>query len=405
MANAEKMDETALLFKAVKSRNIDNVCSALSQEVNINKKDPLSSDRTPLHQAIFFRCNEQILSLLIEVGADVNAKDNLEYTPLHIAAIGKNELVDKNLMLLISAGADVDMKNINGDTALQVGIIYQRSNDWYKFTNAARILIDYGANVNTMNKFGNTPLHQAAANGQEETAKLLLDYEAKIDLRNKAKDTPLHVACKKNNSKLVKLLLCGNADVEAKDAQGETPLIIAVNNGNSEIIALLLDGGADVNVTEKMDAYTPLHLAVVEKNKKVVSLLLEAGADANAVCLNGETPLHLAVDTDDIMLMQMLINARADINCENNVGETPLYFATEKNNQEVINFLLSQGADEEYVNQLILMHHGMFIGRNESRPRPNPYYKMIWKSGKWIPIRNDLKCNRHKKKKIKRNNY
>lgn len=235
------------LLKAIRSKNVDNVRNALSEEVNVNEKDPSFSDRSPLHQAIYFRCDQIILSLLIDAGANVNAIDKLEYTPLHLAAMAKNDQVENYITLLIKFYANVNVKDVNGDTPLQVGIKHQRPNDWYKFTNAARILIDHGADVNTWSNIGTTPLHRAADKGYKEIINLLLERGAKVNKRDNYGDTPLHLAVAngKIEKEIIKLLLDAGANVELKNGDDETPLEVAAMNGNKQMLESLLGVGVD----------------------------------------------------------------------------------------------------------------------------------------------------------------
>ena len=105
--------------------------------------------RTPLHYAINFD-NYENVKLLLDNGADVNAKDNEGKTPLYWAVeMGKYEIVK----LLLEHGADVDIKDNDGHTPLHFAI------DNYK-CEIANFLLDYVADVNARN----TPLQRAIKN-------------------------------------------------------------------------------------------------------------------------------------------------------------------------------------------------------------------------------------------------
>lgn len=63
------------------------------------------------------REDENICKLLVQKGADVEARDNDDWTPLHFAACGSNIEIAK---LLRSKGARVSVKNKNGQTSLDL---------------------------------------------------------------------------------------------------------------------------------------------------------------------------------------------------------------------------------------------------------------------------------------------
>jgi hypothetical protein len=115
-------------------------------------------------------------------------------TALHIAAAAyQTEMV----RMLLSAGADVHAKNRLGDEALHAAAVGQPgSGMWNPKAQAATIicLIEAGANPNTMNKTGVSPLHRAIRSRCATAVQTLLEYGADPELRNKSGSTPMLLA-------------------------------------------------------------------------------------------------------------------------------------------------------------------------------------------------------------------
>lgn len=127
---------------------------------SINARNKLG--KTPLHQSLTGG-NDEIITLLIERGAEVNAQDNTGLTPLHIAA-------------------------------------------WWSVTARAKILIDHRADVRVTDKFGDTPLHTAAMQGRGLMAKFLLEQGADIHAKNKDGNEPLDLAKHENQEETIRVL-------------------------------------------------------------------------------------------------------------------------------------------------------------------------------------------------------
>jgi len=119
----------------------------------------------PLHDAAF-EGDADTVRMLIEAGADVNAKDAHGATPLHLA-------VANTARVLIEAGADVNAEDPYGQTPLH-GAAFEGDAD------TAQVLIEAGADVNALTSIGDgdTPLNYAELNGHADIAKLLRDEGA-----------------------------------------------------------------------------------------------------------------------------------------------------------------------------------------------------------------------------------
>ena len=112
----------------------------------------------------------------IEAGADVNAKDDIYgITALMWAAMnGRSEVVK----ILLDAGADVNAKTEGGTTALMLAAFLDN-------TEVAKILLNAGANVNARTKDGRTALIEAASEGRVKIVKTLLDAGADVNAKDK----------------------------------------------------------------------------------------------------------------------------------------------------------------------------------------------------------------------------
>ena len=84
----------------------------------------------------------------------------------------------------------------------------------------------------------------AARNGHEAVVKLLLEKGAELETKNTDGRTPLSYAARNGHEAVVELLLEKGAELETKDKDGETPLSYAARNGHEAVVKLLLEKGA-----------------------------------------------------------------------------------------------------------------------------------------------------------------
>ena len=165
---------------------------------------------TALHLAASTKSPE-IIRLLLNHGADINAKTHYGNTPLHLAAAHNPD--PKVTILLLEQGADPN--------AFSIGIIGQLAAK-KEFTNTPPLyMFDPGGLI----EGGGTPLHFAAAyNANPKITELLLEQGVEIDEKTLLGDTPLHGAAAQNsNPDVTTLLLSWGADPGAKNSRDQTP--------------------------------------------------------------------------------------------------------------------------------------------------------------------------------------
>jgi ankyrin repeat protein len=229
--------------------------------------------------------NLELARLLIEKGADVNAKATVGggATALCYAALGNNLDVVRELL---KHGAAVNAPANSGMRPLYYAAITHG-------IALAELLISRGADLEAYGSadvYGRqyTPLMGAALEGDSEMVELLLAKGAKIENTGSAGDTALMSVAKTEHAEIVKLLLAKGANVNATGPKGHTALIYAAYNGQLEAIRLLLAAGAnplararDSDIAGGQD-YDAITMARQQHHPEAQGLIAEALAKAAA---------------------------------------------------------------------------------------------------------------------------
>lgn len=169
---------------------------------------------------------------LAKEGVDIDFDGIQQITPLMwTVAYGKKN-VKKTVKLLLELGADVNARDGIGRTALHMACASDKpwSRPWSK--GIVKALIRGGADVNAVDGNGDTPLF-FAMRGEKDWAwkigEILVEAGGKVNLQDKAGDTPLHVAARNayDAKRMMKMLVKAGANPEIKNNKGETARALA----------------------------------------------------------------------------------------------------------------------------------------------------------------------------------
>lgn len=177
-----------------------------------------------LHQAASTSDVPKIKNLL-SLGADVNARDSHNWTPLHHAA---NESVDDShldaIQTLLNNQADVNARDESGGTALHW--VAEKTG----VGKTVRLLLDHGADVNAMDDQGESPVFFAVTGGSLEVVQMLIQNGSDVNVVNeKSGSSLMHAACcNPVDAKIVRCLLKSGLKADVLDFEGRTPLMDAL---------------------------------------------------------------------------------------------------------------------------------------------------------------------------------
>jgi ankyrin repeat protein len=272
---------------------------------------------------------------------------------------------------------------------------------------------------------GMTPLLYAARDGHAEAAKVLLDAGADVDGTEANQITPLLMAISNNRMNVASLLIDRGAVLDRQDWYGRSPLWSAVNVRNLyvhnetfehnvdrkavlEVIRTLLARGAYANPRTKesppvrghllaitgtlewvdFTGQTPFLTAALAGDVTVMRLLLEHGADPHIATFGGTTPLLAAAGVNWVVsqtytespaallaAVELCVELGMDVNAANTMGITAIMGAANRGSDDIINYLFSQGArldvaDTEGRTPLDWAR-GVFLATHPAEPKPS----------------------------------
>ncbi|XP_061163055.1 E3 ubiquitin-protein ligase MIB2-like isoform X1 [Saccostrea echinata] len=272
------------MFNACAKGNI----SAVHQMIQ-RRKDLVNSwfkSLTPLMVA-GHEGHVDIMKLLLQNGANINASNDDGMTPLLVSIIGKEE---DTSICLIRNKADVNVCNKHGRCAAHLAV----EKELYSVLKA---VLEAGASPNKQDVEGDTPLHDAIGKRSDRAVAILLSHpQINLKILNKKGHIPLMWAAFKDHDFAVERLVAKDPSlVNARKNDGYTALhIAAINDHSDSANVLILKGKAQVNA-KNSQGLTPLHLAAHEGYDGMAKVLIMNGADVNIKDGDGDTPLHLAL--------------------------------------------------------------------------------------------------------------
>jgi len=283
-----------------------------------------------------------------------------------VSAAGRGASVQR-IRQELDGGADINTADRRGWTPLHAAIHHGNQGNVIPF------LLEMGADVNRPAKDGWTPLHMAAAgfhNDRYAIFRRIMETGPDVNARTRDGWTPLHAAAtgahvawrqrEEDGLNRVRDLVAAGADLEAKDVNGRTPLHWAAMQGyqvnwtvRDGMVRVLLEVGADVTARDGLGR-TPLHYAAEQGYSPIVAALLEAGAAPDAVDDAGATPADLAEPRALTEILRLLRSGRggaapeAAVRIGGRLGPE-LMRAARSGDIDRVKALLEQGADVTYM--------------------------------------------------------
>ncbi|KAL5009533.1 hypothetical protein ScPMuIL_011838 [Solemya velum] len=330
--------------------------------MGVPSADPRKSDTPEVMNLTLHQCarNGDIVSteiLLKNMGhalrKKINYKDEDLLTPLHYAARNNHLGV---VQLLMEHGANPNSLDEEGLTPLHFAARYKRERQKQKLESASADEAESQTGLNGLPTSDTTEDLQM----QDEVVVYLISHGCKINMPDIYGQTPLHYAAMRGNEIAAKTLLGnGSINIEIEDKQRMTALHMAASHNQVVIAQMLIEAGANLRCCTDEDS-TPLHLASSEGNIEIVRMLFEAGAKRDGwVTISNmvtdrdceqSTCLHLAVENGHFDVVSLCLEKRADVNTPSSHYMNPLHLAAVAGDVRIVRLLVEHNARIDALN-------------------------------------------------------
>lgn len=173
---------------------------------------------------------------------------------------------------ILVLGFNPNYVDINGDRPISIASQYNLS--------LVKLLVEGGAEINSPDKDGETPLHCAIRSKHPDVVKYLLEKKANINVLNKDGYSPLtyslvFISDIEDRRRIFDLLIKSGANVNLKGKECDSPLIVACRSAvDLPVIKKLLELGADLD-SKSIDGLSPLEICIANGKHEIVKLLGE----------------------------------------------------------------------------------------------------------------------------------
>ena len=321
--------EWTVLFEPVGHGRVEPTRLLLDRGANVNAR--AATGINPVHFAALANAPDT-LDLLLERQAEVNVRDAGGNTPLHYAIEWASLPIAEKLL---EAGADPLARGWNGgpESSWPPLLSAIRPDPRRSSPSLLETLLRHGADANARLTNGWTALHRAVQFNRPDLAALLVTNQADVNARGSRPQGEPVLGDRKAGAgpSAAAPSPTGLPGGRTLPPPVVLPQGLAMPQAGAGVAASLSFGSVSFG-SEPLPAdreVAPLHVAVANRNLALADYLLAHGADVNLRDAESRTPLHFAIKYRDLDLIRRLLAAGADPQAKDSADWTPWQWTTD----------------------------------------------------------------------------
>ncbi|OHT09645.1 hypothetical protein TRFO_21356 [Tritrichomonas foetus] len=358
--NKPEFDANKFIFEKVLVENVPFDVNMRIQPFVFEKARILTNYPTIIQFAAFHG-SVKCFTYLFKKGANTNLTDKIGI----------------NLSQFVAAGGNMDILAFYAKNRYNFEGAAHFATAYYHFDILQWLIKNKNVNIQTSVEHLGTIVHRSAASNNISILKYCFDCNCDVNIKTKYGETPLHAAAAKGQIEALKCLL-NHPDIEpnAVDNDQCTPFYFAVLYHRKHVVKFLIKNERiDINKPDDEGVFiiiyqTALHIAAKLGYFDIVSIILTSNRiNANYKNNNGQTPLHYASRFNQLDVVKLLLlDDRININAEDNLNQTPLYVSIMQNNVQIVQELLSSSRINPNIPNIVgytPLHIGVELGNIE----------------------------------------
>ena len=246
---------------------------------------------------------------------------------------------------ILNKGANINTVDKDGDSPL----IYATKNNQPFIVD---MLVRAGANVNIINKDGMTALMFSIINDMATTSKLLINAGTNlnhiaISQDGKATNTAFSLAMEYDRDDIAKYIISRPYDINIKTGLGLTAVNLSVVYGKDNILNEIIKKNPDISITDNNKA-SPLLYSVFSNNATTVKAILKVHSDDVVIDLQdskGKTALMYSLENRNTEIFNILIKKNPDLDIRDDWGRTALIYSIASGLPKLSRVIINRGAD------------------------------------------------------------
>lgn len=311
----------------------DNIQNKIMPELLVPITNIVDENKNTM---LYYACKNNyvyLTSYLLSQGADPNAKNYQNYTPMMEASRVSSQTI---IARMITGGGNPTLINNYGYNSIQLSVMEE---NLLAFELMIKLWPINKTVVNHQTRDGQSVFNLSKNIANDKIKQIVNLYNSVFNINiSLLNENMLKYAVSLDLNRTIKYFLL-ESKINISSRYNIDYLYYIVSQNDIEKLKLLIKNGINIKFYNS-NKQSVLHLAIRYRYYGLTKLLIDSGLNINGQDVNNNAPIHFAAFNDDYDIIKLLIDSNVDINIQNNSGTTALHIACKNCYVDIANLLV-----------------------------------------------------------------